>query len=159
MPVHIPFSLAIIIGRQGTDLSIDDYKHLLNKYQLDDSNTYLKLGKYSYEELLSVLSITDCVLAPYRFISQSGVIDLALGEKIPVIASNVGASTEMVKHNVNGLLFDLENLDSIISDIASTYSQGITMRKRFPFNEDFNSHLDPCQWLNNLLNDLRQNIV
>jgi glycosyltransferase involved in cell wall biosynthesis len=144
----------VIIGRQGTDLGIDDYKHLLNKYQLDDNNIYLKLGKYSYEELLSVLSITDCVLAPYRFISQSGAIALALGEKIPVIASNVGANSEMIRDNVNGLLFDVEDIDSVVDKIALIYSQGISMKENFPFNESFNNHLDPHQWLNILLNAL-----
>ena len=144
----------VIIGRQGTDLSIDDYKCLLNKYQLDDTNIYLKLGTYSYEELLSVLSITDCVLAPYRFISQSGAIALALGEKIPVIASNVGANSEMIRDNINGLLFDVEDIDSVVDKIALIYSQGISIKQNFPFNESFNNHLDPHQWLNSLLHAL-----
>ena len=91
--------------------------------------------KYSYEELLSVLSINNCVLAPYRFISQSSLIALALGEKIPVIASNVGANNEMVKHNVNGLLFDIEDINLVVDQITSIYSQGMTIKQSFPFNQ------------------------
>ena len=60
----------------------------------------------------------------------------------------------MIRDNVNGLLFDVEDIDSVVDKIALIYSQGISMKENFPFNESFNNHLDPHQWLNILLNAL-----
>ena len=68
---------------------------------------------------------------------------LALGERVPVIASHVGANPEMVKDNVNGLLLDVANIDAHVSDLAEVYKSGNTLRSRL-VNDNFDiSHLDP----------------
>ena len=133
----------VVLGRLGEGWTLQKNKQIMKSLGIKPSQVLLKIGSYSYPELLAVLNTADFVFAPYRNISQSGAIALALGEKVPVLASNVGANSEMIKHGVNGLLFPPKNLDSLLKEIESIYSSGHTMRHIFPPLPSFNSHLDP----------------
>ncbi len=133
----------VVLGRLGKGWTLQKNQQMMKACGIDPSQVLLKIGSYSYPELLAVLNTSDFVFAPYRDISQSGAIALALGEKVPVLASDVGANREMIKHGVNGLLFDLKNLDSLLKEIKSLYSGGDTMGNLFAPIPSFNSHLDP----------------
>ena len=133
----------VVLGRLSKSWNFEKNETLIKSYQLTSNQLHTKLGTYTYPELLAVLTAADCVLAPYRNISQSGAIALALGEQVPVIASRVGANSEMVKDGVNGLLFDLTNLNNLIDEIVLSYEKFGNMHQRFHINHSFNSHLDP----------------
>ncbi|MFM5947309.1 MAG: glycosyltransferase, partial [Dolichospermum sp.] len=75
----------------------------------------------------------------------------ALGEKVPVVASNIGANAEMVKDGVNGILFNGDDLDALCQKISRIYSTEQTMRDRFLPTPSFNSHLDPELAVKNML--------
>jgi glycosyltransferase involved in cell wall biosynthesis len=169
--IDIFYQVLSELQRQGVDLcgvvlgrlaaaNWNSQQNLLaiNRYGLTEKQLYLKIGTYTYPELLAVLSMTDFVLAPYRNISQSGAIALALGEGVPVIASNTGGNMEMVKDNINGLLFELNNLEKLIKEIIFIYNSGQNMRQKMPVLHSFNDHLDPyiavenmLEWINSLL--------
>jgi glycosyltransferase involved in cell wall biosynthesis len=149
----------VVIGRLGKDWNLQKNNVLIKHYGLGPEQLYVHLGTYTYPELMSVLRITDFVLAPYKQISQSGAIALALGEEVPVIASSVGANSEMVQDGINGFLFDLYNLDKLIQDIVMTYNNSQTMRKRFPVTSVFNQHLNPYPLVENMLNWLENKIM
>lgn len=141
----------VVLGRLGKGWSLEDNKILLKELGIDSNKVFLKIGNYSYSELLGVLNLSDFVLAPYREISQSGAIALALGEQVPVVASDVGANGEMVRNGINGILFNGNDLDSIVKEINLIYSSGKKMRKRFLPTLSFNSHLDPELAVRNML--------
>lgn len=145
----------VVLGRLGANWSLQQNLVAINHYGLTEKQLYLKIGNYTYPELLAVLSTTDFVLAPYRYISQSGAIALALGEEVPVISSNIGGNIEMVKDNINGLLFEINNLESLIKEIILTYSSGKNMRQRFPVLQSFNNHLNPHIAVENMIRWLK----
>lgn len=133
----------VVLGRLGGGWTLRQNQQMMKSLGIDPSQVLLKIGSYRYPELLAVLNAADFVFAPYRDISQSGAIALALGEKVPVLASDIGANREMIKHGVNGLLFALKDLDLLLKEITSIYSNGNTMRNLFSPIPSFNSHLDP----------------
>lgn len=141
----------VVLGRLGKGWTLESNQAFLRELDIDSSKLFLKIGNYSYSELLGVLNLSDFVLAPYRQISQSAAITSALGEKVPVVASNVGANAEMVKDGVNGILFNGDDLDALCQKIRLTYRTGQTMRDRFLPSPSFNSHLDPELAVKNML--------
>lgn len=145
----------VVIGRLGKDWNYGRNKEKIHSCGLSEETLFTQLGSYTYAELRSVLSIADFVFAPYRRISQSGAIALALGEQVPVIASNVGANSEMIKHERNGLLFDLHNLEYVLKEMVMTYENNQTMRQRFTEMALFNSHLEPTENVSKMLTWLK----
>ena len=65
-------------------------------------------------------SASDCIVLPYRRISQSGVPFLAYGFGLPVLASRVGGLPETVIPGVTGLLFEPNNTTAL-ADAVSRY--------------------------------------
>ncbi|MFM6265190.1 MAG: glycosyltransferase family 4 protein, partial [Dolichospermum sp.] len=141
----------VVLGRLGKGWTLESNQAFLRELNIDSSKLFLKIGNYSYSELLGVLNLSDFVLAPYRQISQSAAITSALGEKVPVVASNIGANAEMVKDGVNGILFNGDDLDALCQKISRIYSTEQTMRDRFLPTPSFNSHLDPELAVKNML--------
>jgi glycosyltransferase involved in cell wall biosynthesis len=58
------------------------------------------------DEVATYFAAADLLVLPYRHISQSGVLYLALSLGIPVVASAVGAWTEMLSDEQNALLVE-----------------------------------------------------
>lgn len=145
----------VVLGRLGRAWDLKQNKQAVERYGLGTSELMMKVGWYDYGELLALLHVTDGVLAPYRRITQSAAIALALGERVPVIASRVGANPEMVKDSINGLLFDVANIDALVLDIAEVYKAGHTLRSRL-VNDGFDiSHLDPNRAVSEMLEWLK----
>lgn len=141
----------VVLGRLGKNWNLTKNHSFIQSSGLSDKQLHLQLGTYSYSELMSVLLLSDFVLAPYRSISQSGAVALALGEQVPVVASRAGANAEMIKEKINGLLFDVSDLDSLVDELVLTYKHFPSMRQRFPEKPDFNQHLAPEPAVKNLL--------
>ncbi len=83
------------------------------------------LGFRSKPEVLSLLEQSDFFLLPSRYECFPYSILEALSHGLPVVATDVGGNSEMVRHEVNGLLIPSENapalasaLDRIITDEA-----------------------------------------
>jgi glycosyltransferase involved in cell wall biosynthesis len=146
----------VVIGRLSRSWDLQKNEVTIKSYNLDQEQVFIIPRKYDYSEVLAVLKTADFVLAPYRRISQSGAIALALGEQVPVLATSVGANSEMIKNGVNGFLFSPDNLDNLIDELSFTYKNGKTMRERFPPSSYFNLHLDPEVAVANMLNWLQK---
>ena len=83
------------------------------------------------------------VAAPYLEASQSGVVCVALAFGVPVVATNVGALSEMVEDGINGLLVEpdqpsvfAEALCRVLEDpeLASLLSSGARESAEGPFS-------------------------
>jgi len=72
-------------------------------------------GEYINHNLANdVFSNLDCIIVPSIWAENSPlVIHEAQSCKIPVITANFGGMKEYVQHNVNGLLFEHRNIDSL----------------------------------------------
>ena len=91
----------LIIAGSGYDDNLDYFNSLknctvINKFLSDD-------------EMMHLNEISDVVLLPYKSASQSGIVPTSFMFANPIIASKVGALSEVIKHKVNGLLVEPNN--------------------------------------------------
>lgn len=92
-------------GRQLVELARTDSPH---------SNRITFGGTFPNSELGSVLSGIDVLVVPSRWYENTPlVIQSALATKTPVIATNLGGMSELIKQDVNGLLFTLNDWKSL----------------------------------------------
>ena len=73
---------------------------------------------YSYSSLKAYLEAASLVVAPYRWATQSGVVAMATGAGVPVVATTVGGLPEMVRHGVNGELVPAGDPDRLARAVA-----------------------------------------
>ena len=64
---------------------------------------------YSPSDLKAYLEAASLVVAPYHWATQSGVVAMATGVGLPVVATAVGGLPEMVRSGVNGELVPARN--------------------------------------------------
>jgi len=85
----------------------------------DPSNTFFE-GPVPNEEVGRVLAETDVIVVPSLWYENSPVvIREAFAAGVPVIAARVGALTEKVSHNVDGLLFTRGDVTALHGAIRS----------------------------------------
>jgi glycosyltransferase involved in cell wall biosynthesis len=71
-------------------------------------------GPFPRERVGKVLSELDVLVVPSRWYeNQPGVILEAFAAGMPVVATDLGGMSEFVKHEENGLLFELENVKDL----------------------------------------------
>lgn len=66
-----------------------------------------------FEEVSQYFTAADLLVMPYRRISQSGVLFLALSLGLPVLATRVGALPEMLEDGVNARLVSPEDPEAL----------------------------------------------
>lgn len=77
------------------------------------------LGTFANEKLGEVLSNIDVLVVPSRWYENTPlVIQSALATKTPVIATDLGGMSELIKHNFNGLLFQVNDSDELHLQLA-----------------------------------------
>jgi len=75
-------------------------------------------GRFPHEQLGKVLSTMDVLVVPSQWCENNPrVIQEAFASKTPVIASNVGGISEFVQHEINGLLFERNNIAELTSNL------------------------------------------
>jgi len=75
-------------------------------------------GSYSINQLWDVLSKMDVLIIPSRWYENSPMVILeAQTFGIPVIVTRLGGMQEMVQHEKNGLLFELNNVKDLRAQI------------------------------------------
>jgi glycosyltransferase involved in cell wall biosynthesis len=75
-------------------------------------------GPFQREEVGQVLSELDVLVVPSRWYeNQPGVILEAFAAGMPVVATNLGGMSEFVKHEENGLLFELDDAEGLVHQL------------------------------------------
>ncbi len=77
----------------------------LNNFWIDD------------RDILGIVSSYDVVAVSHSEASQSGVVALAFGQGLPVVATPVGGLREQVSHEINGLLADSATPEAFANQI------------------------------------------
>lgn len=70
-----------------------------------------------YEEVAELFQRCAAVILPYIEASQSGVASIAYGMGTPVIASDIGGLSEIIRHNQDGLLVPPKDTDALAKAI------------------------------------------
>lgn len=80
-------------------------------------------GTFPNAELGPVLSNIDVLVVASRWYENTPlVIQSALATKTPLIATDLGGMSELIKHEQNGLLFELNNVHDLKDSLASVIS-------------------------------------
>lgn len=89
-------------------------KKLLSLVNDSESSKIAFCGTFPNAELGSVLQNLDVLVVPSRWYENTPlVIQSALATKTPLIVTNLGGMAEIVKHEFNGLLFELNDVNSL----------------------------------------------
>jgi len=89
------------------------------------------LGEYCNNEILSeVFNKVDCIVVPSIWVENSPlVIHEALQARVPVITANVGGMAEYITHEVNGLLFEHRNSNSLAQQMQILLDNPVFAKK------------------------------
>lgn len=126
----------LVIAGEGTlpkNMSISGSMRVMNRFITD-------------EEMVDVFNNTDVVVLPYISASQSGVVYMAFSFNKPVIISNVGAISDVVKDKRNGVLIAPRSVTDIIDAVHYVKGNMSTLvdyiaRQNESNDEEIRSHL------------------
>ncbi len=121
MPFLPKFNL-FIVGNGSLRI---DYENLIKKFDL---NSRVKIFEWSQDisEFLNSCSILVC---PSRHEPFGNIVVDGWAHNIPVIVSDTGGPGKMVKHKLNGLKFEKDNVFDLVSKIKDLQSNKSLKRK------------------------------
>lgn len=105
----------IYIGRDSFEKGIDILKNIENKINAD----VIYCTNLSWEKTMKKLKESSILVVPSRMESIPQVIKEAFYLKIPVIATNVGGVSEIIKNDETGILIQPENPVELLKSINS----------------------------------------
>jgi alpha-maltose-1-phosphate synthase len=106
-------SIKLVIAGEG---NMDPYLVLLreiNKENIEIHNYFIPDN-----EVPIFFKRAKCIVLPYIEASQTGIVPIASAFKKPVVASNVGAISEIVENGKTGILIKPNNSDSLAESIG-----------------------------------------
>jgi glycosyltransferase involved in cell wall biosynthesis len=75
-------------------------------------------GQFTGDRIWDILSETDVVVVPSRWYENSpNVILEAFSMQVPIITTNLGGMAELVTHEENGLLFEIDRADELYQSL------------------------------------------
>lgn len=110
----------IVAGEFYTDKQ--KYFDLIDKLSLKGS-LYLFTDFIPTSEVKYYFSASDAVILPYKDATQSGIVQIAMNFRKPVIATNVGGLGEVVHNNKTGFIVDKENPSQLAEAILKFYRE------------------------------------
>lgn len=107
------------------------YSEQLRRIAANSSNIQFK-GTFTREQLGEILGQLDVVVVPSVWYENSPlVIQEAFAAKIPVVATDLGGMSELVQHQVNGLLFERSNVQDLAHQLRRVMNEpGLLERLR-----------------------------
>lgn len=97
----------------------DNHSNIIYKGNVTNVDEYLKAS--------------DIFVIPSRYEGISNALLEAMSAKMPIIATRVGGNPDLIKHELNGLLVESENIDNLVSAI-NRMSVDIELRKKLANN-------------------------
>jgi len=115
----------------GSGKGYESYADGLRDLAGDDRRISFR-GAFAREELGSVLAGLDILVVPSRWYENApGVIFEAFAAGMPVLATDLGGTSEFVKHEENGLLFGLEDARDLAGQLLRLVKEpGLLARLR-----------------------------
>ncbi len=98
----------------------EKYLSLIDKLDLK-KNLLMFTDFIPTSEVKYYFSAADCVILPYRDATQSGIVQIAMNFRKPVIAANVGGLGEVIKDGETGYIVDKENPAMLAEAILKFY--------------------------------------
>lgn len=117
------------------------YKELVKKLKLEN-HIYFYNDFIPTSEVKYYFSAADVVILPYKSATQSGIVQIAMNFKKPVIASNVGGLSEVIKNNETGYIVEKENPAELAEAILKFYN----LEKEEEFIKNINEGAEKYSW-------------
>ncbi len=105
----------IIAGHSGKD-KFESYQSIIDELNLS-SRIVLDINFISEKKRELYFKATNCVVLPYDFIFQSGVLLMSMSYGLPVVASRIPPFEEIIDDGINGLLFEKGNIKVLAKKI------------------------------------------
>jgi len=102
--------------------SKEKYLSLISRLNLKD-HVYLYTDFIPTSEVKFYFSACDAVVLPYKNATQSGIVQIAMNFKKPVIATNVGGISEVVLDGKTGFIVEKENPSALADAVFRFYSE------------------------------------
>ena len=142
-------AMALINGKLNLKLIIagefysneEKYKKLIENLRIRDK-LFLFTDFIPTSEVKYYFSACDAVILPYKDATQSGIMQIAMNFRKPVIATNVGGLAEVVKNNTTGFIVEKENPRILAETIIKFYSED----KEKEFLVNIEKELDKYSW-------------
>jgi glycosyltransferase involved in cell wall biosynthesis len=127
----LPRELKVTLDVYGNLERFETFVEELRGLAGDDERINLA-GPFQRERVGQILSGLDVLVVPSRWYeNQPGVIFEAFAAGMPVVATDLGGMSEFVKHEENGLLFELENVEDLARQLRRLYEEpGLIERLR-----------------------------
>ena len=100
----------------------EKYLGLISRLNLKD-HVYLFTDFIPTSEVKYYFSACDAVVLPYKDATQSGIVQIAMNFKKPVIATNVGGISEVVLDGKTGFIVEKENPSALADAVFRFYSE------------------------------------
>lgn len=98
----------------------EKYERLIDKFGIKDLvNLFTDFIPTS--EVKYYFSAADAVILPYKNATQSGIVQIAMNFKKPVVATNVGGLGEVIKDGLTGFVVEKENPEQLAEAILRFY--------------------------------------
>lgn len=108
------------------------------------SSVILKSDFIPTNEVKYYFSACDVVILPYKSATQSGIVQIAVNFRKPVIATNVGGLGEVIKNDEIGFIVEKENPEALAAAIDKFYLDN----KEIEFSNNVSSIADKYSWQN-----------
>ena len=84
-----------------------------------------RVGYVPAGQVATLMAAADAIVLPYRSATQSGIVSLALGHGVPVIACNAGGLGDQVEHGRTGWLVREEGAEALAAGILDFFRERV----------------------------------
>jgi glycosyltransferase involved in cell wall biosynthesis len=119
----------------------EKYKGLIDKLKIEES-LCLFTDFIPTNEVKYYFCAADAVIAPYKDATQSGIVQIAMNFKKPVIATNVGGLEEVVLNGKTGFIVEKERPEKIAEAIMKFYSENLEEE----FQKNIEGEVEKYSW-------------
>lgn len=111
-------SFHLVIAGKPWDYTVENIEHLVHEHGLLDVTT-LNLKFIEESVMDSLFSNAHVIVLPYKEIFNSAVLKLAASKKRAVMVSDVPVFTEVIKNNINGVTFRMDDHLDLASKLSA----------------------------------------
>jgi glycosyltransferase involved in cell wall biosynthesis len=148
--------LDVILKSMGELSDVEDIKLIVAGEFYSDRELYLNLidglkirhKVYLFTDFIPTsdvkyyFSAADAVILPYKDATQSGIVQIAMNFRKPVIATNVGGLGEVISDNHTGFIVEKENPKALAQAIKKFYTED----KENEFVRNIEKEVDKYSW-------------
>jgi len=118
---HVSEDVHLIIAGRVWQTTFDTYQQKIEDFQVQHRvTTHIRF--VTDEERDELFTACDAIVLPYKKIYQSGVMQVAMSYKIPIIASDIPPFKEMLGENEFGYLFESEK-SNVLADRITYFAE------------------------------------